>query len=151
VNANNPVTVIRNPNGTIAYVNTTYANLGTLTTIGLKSPIASPLARAWIRSRCRATLRACGTSSWTRTAPSTIMPTAMALYSSPFRTSFPRWKANMDLAWNYRKVTTDLSWQYTGTYSNFAAGVIGLSGYDPSVASYGQFNLTVAYTCHLRV
>ncbi|KLU26677.1 hypothetical protein EOS_07860 [Caballeronia mineralivorans PML1(12)] len=50
VNANNP-------DGTIAYVNTTHANLGTLTTDGFEvTPIASRLARAWVRSRCQATL-----------------------------------------------------------------------------------------------
>jgi iron complex outermembrane receptor protein len=36
VNANSPATVIRNPDGTIAYVDTTYANLGTLTTDGFE-------------------------------------------------------------------------------------------------------------------
>jgi iron complex outermembrane receptor protein len=34
VNANNPATAIRNPDGTIAYVNTTYANSGTLAADG---------------------------------------------------------------------------------------------------------------------
>jgi iron complex outermembrane receptor protein len=57
MNANNPAAVIRNPDGTIAYVNTTYANLGTLATDGFEvTPIASRLARAWVRSRRQATL-----------------------------------------------------------------------------------------------
>ena len=36
MNANNPATVIRNPDGTIAYGTSTYANLGTPTTDGFE-------------------------------------------------------------------------------------------------------------------
>ena len=43
MNANNPATVIRNPDGTIAYVNTTYANLGTLTTDGFEVTYRKPV------------------------------------------------------------------------------------------------------------
>lgn len=57
----------------------------------------------------------------------------------------------LDVAWNYRKLATDLYLQCTGPYSNFGAGAIGLTGYHPSVAPYCQFNLTVAYTCHSSV
>ena len=37
-----------------------------------------------------------------------------------------------------------------GTVSKIA-GAIGLTGCDPSAASYRQSNLTVVYPCHLRV
>lgn len=69
----------------------------------------------------------------------------------PFGASFPPWKANTDVAWNYRKLATDLYSQHTGPDSNFAAGAIGVTGYRPGAASYCQFNLTVAYTCHSSV
>lgn len=83
--------------------------------------------------------------------PSGIMPATMALYSSAFGASFSPWKANTDVAWNYRKLATDLYSQHTGPDSNFAAGAIGVTGYRPGAASYCQLNLPVAYTCHSGV
>jgi iron complex outermembrane receptor protein len=59
--------------------------------------------------------------------------------AQPFGGSFPRWKGNTDLSWNFHQWNADLAWQYTGPYSN----ALGLNF---STASYSVFNLNVAYT-----
>ncbi|MDN7915537.1 TonB-dependent receptor [Burkholderia cepacia] len=62
--------------------------------------------------------------------------------TQPFGGSFPRWRGNTTLDWNYRKFDAALTWQFTGPYAQNL-----LPAPAPSkVGSYSQFNLMMTYT-----
>ncbi|PMS36101.1 iron complex outermembrane receptor protein [Trinickia symbiotica] len=62
--------------------------------------------------------------------------------TQPFGGSFPRWRGNTTLDWNYHRWDAALTWQFTGPYAQnlFAAPA------PTKVGSYSQFNLMVTYT-----
>lgn len=66
--------------------------------------------------------------------------------NEPFGGSFPRWKGNTTLDWQYRKWNTALTWQYTGPYTQTFTFIPTPTPQAGSVASYSQFNLMVTYT-----
>ncbi|AJY41725.1 TonB-dependent receptor [Burkholderia humptydooensis] len=62
--------------------------------------------------------------------------------TQPFGGSFPRWRGNTTLDWNYRKFDAALTWEFTGPYAQNL-----LPAPAPSkVGSYSQFNLMLTYT-----
>jgi len=62
--------------------------------------------------------------------------------TQPFGGSFPRWKGNTSIDWNYQKWDAQLTWEFTGPYAQnlLPAPAPG------KVGSYSQFNLMVQYT-----
>jgi len=66
--------------------------------------------------------------------------------NEPFGGSFPRWKGNTTLDWQYQKWNTALTWQYTGPYTQTFTYIPTPTPQEGSVASYSQFNLMVTYT-----
>ena len=62
--------------------------------------------------------------------------------TQPFGGSFPRWKGNTSIDWNYHKWDTQLTWEFTGPYAQnlFPAPAPN------RVGSYSQFNLMVTYS-----
>jgi iron complex outermembrane receptor protein len=141
INTNDPTIVERNPDGTIAYVNTTYANLGSLRTDGFEATFRKSvptkygtftLSGDWAYVWHFNVEAADGTTDYNCAGNNQCI-------QQPFGASNPRWKGNLDLAWAYQKFNTDLSYQYSSPYTD------ALYPGD-SVASYSQFNLTTTYT-----
>jgi iron complex outermembrane receptor protein len=139
VNENDPSVVVRNANGTIAYVNIGYENLNTLTTDGFEFnfrksvptalgtfTLAGDWAYVWhFKQESKgATIDFAGNDG---------------AIDTPFGASFPRWKGNTSVSWAYDKFNTTLSYLYTGPYTLTQEAGPG------STASYSQFNLVVAY------
>jgi len=140
INANNPSQVVRNPDGTIAYVNGTYANLGSLRTDGFEATFR----KAMPTSIGTFTLSGDWAYVWHFNVEGTNGLTQNcagnnACITQPFGASFPRWKGNVDLAWNYRKFNTVLTYQYSSPYTETINTPY-------SVASFSQFNLVTTYT-----
>lgn len=140
VNANDPNVVHRNPDGSIAYVDMTFSNLGSLRTDGFEFTFRKALptslgtftltgdwAYVWhfnVESAAGVTQNCAGNN---------------ACITQPFGASFPRWKGNLNLNWRYRQFSTTLTYLYDSPYTEteFAPD---------SVPSYSQFNLVTTYT-----
>ncbi|GLU35398.1 TonB-dependent receptor [Trinickia caryophylli] len=143
--ANDPSRVVRNPDGSVRYLVQQFVNLGALDTDGFDFnfrkalrtkygtfTLAGDWAYVWhfkLHSPGAATQDFAGNN--------------LALLQ-PFGASNPRWKGNTSLSWDYRQLTTTLTWQYTGPYTNAVAAEFGDGG-TGSVASYSQFNLMFNY------
>jgi len=137
--ANDPSVVVRDATGNVQVVNTAYLNLGNLETDGFEATfrkalpttvgtftLSGDLAYVWhFNVESAGQTENCAGNN-------------LCLFQ-PFGAAFPRWKGNVDLAWNYRKFNTDLEYQYTGPYTADAV-------FSGSVASMSIFNLNVTYT-----
>ncbi|CAM2142905.1 iron complex outermembrane recepter protein [Pararobbsia alpina] len=138
---NDPTQVVRNSDGTIKYVNTSYTNQGSLTTDGFEFTFRQGLPTAF------GTFTLSGDWAYVyhfkiedgSGATTEYAGNNLAL-NTVFGASFPRWKGNTTLSWDYAKFTTTLSWDYTGPYTN----AVGISD-ATSVSSYSQFNLFATY------
>ncbi|EIF31771.1 outer membrane receptor protein [Burkholderia sp. Ch1-1] len=145
MDANNPSNVIRNPDGTVAYIKEQFVNLGSLDTDGFDMNFRKSVGTKYGTF----TLAGDWAYVWHFKLNSPGAPTQdfagnnLALLQ-PFGASNPRWKGNTSLSWDYRKLTTTLTWQYTGPYTNAVATEFGDGG-TLSVASYSQFNLMATY------
>ncbi|MGF6775261.1 TonB-dependent receptor [Paraburkholderia sp. GAS334] len=143
--ANNPGIVVRNPDGTIRYIQQQFVNLGSLDTDGFDMNFRKSVGTKYGTF----TLAGDWAYVWHFKLDSPGSPTQdfagnnLALLQ-PFGASNPRWKGNTTLTWDYRKFTTSLTWQYTGPYTNAVAAEFGDGG-TLSVASYSQFNLMATY------
>jgi len=145
INANNPASVVRSADGTIAYINQPFANLGALDTDGFdmnfRESMGSPVGTF--------TLAGDWTYVWhfkLHNTDGSVQDFAGNNYAlnQPFGASNPRWKGTTTLTWGFKQFTTTLTWQYTGPYTNAIAEGDG-SGGTLSVASYSQFNLFTTY------
>ncbi|WP_168793247.1 TonB-dependent receptor plug domain-containing protein [Paraburkholderia aromaticivorans] len=145
MDANNPSSVIRNPDGTVAFIKEQFVNLGSLDTDGFDMNFRKSVGTKYGTF----TLAGDWAYVWHFKLNSPGAPTQdfagnnLALLQ-PFGASNPRWKGNTSLSWDYRKLTTTLTWQYTGPYTNAVASEFGDGG-TLSVASYSQFNLMATY------
>ncbi len=146
VDANDPSRVVRNPNGSIAYVLLPYKNLSHLDTDGFETTFRQSVKTAVGTF----TLSGDWAYVWHFKMPVGGVETDFAgnngSVNQPFGGSFPRWKGNTDLNWNYRKWNTTLTWIYVGPYSQAILPAGNYPGQQDSVASYSQFNLNVSYT-----
>ena len=143
IDQNNPSIVVRNPNGTIAYVNFDYENLNKLSTEGFELTLRHSLpTRAGTFSF---------TGDWTyvwhfeQTAGGQTLDFAGndGAIDTPFGAAFPRWKGNSNLGWSYQPVSVVLTYLFTGPYSWGPASLTGETG---RAGSYGQVNLSVSVT-----
>jgi iron complex outermembrane receptor protein len=145
MNANDPSLVIRNPDGTVRYINQQFVNLGSLDTDGFDMNFRKAVPTKYGTF----TLSGDWTYVWHFKLKSPDGATQdfagnNLAYLQPFGASNPRWKGNTSLSWDYHALTTTLSWQYTGPYTNAVAAEFGDGG-TLSVASYSQFNLMATY------
>ncbi len=142
VDQNDPTQVVRNTDGTIKYINASYSNLGTLTTDGFEFTFRQGLPTAF------GTFTLSGDWAYVyhfkindgQGGVTEYAGNNLAL-NTVFGASFPRWKGNTDFSWAYANLTTTLTWQYTGPYTN----AVGLTPSSTSVSSYSQFNLFATY------
>jgi iron complex outermembrane receptor protein len=140
IDANDPSVVVRNANGTIAYVNMDYENLNQVTTDGFefnfRKDVPSPVG----------TFSLYGDWAYVwhfkQDSGGTVVDFAGndGAIDTPWGASFPHWKGNTSLAWSYQKFRTTLTWQFTGPYTLTNEPGPG------RVGSYSQFNLSVVYT-----
>ncbi len=138
-----PSATVLNADGSIAYMVNQYENLGSFDTDGFEATFAQSLPTSIGTFKFTADwayvwhFKMNGIGGLASTVDGAGNDLTLA---QPFGGSFPRWKGNTDLSWNYHnKWNADLEWQYTGPYSN----ALGLAY---STASYSVFNLNVAYT-----
>lgn len=137
INANDPTIVHRNPDTSISYVNDPLENMGSLSTSGLEATFRKALPTSF------GTFTLSGDWAYMlhfKTGGTEYAGNDLA-FNLPFGATLPRWKGDTNLAWNYRKFTTTLTWEYTGPYSEAAGG-----SQPNGVASYSQFNLFTTYT-----
>jgi iron complex outermembrane receptor protein len=137
VDANDPGTVHRNPDTTISYVDAPMQNLGDMTTSGLEATFRKSLPTGF------GTFTLSGDWAYILHFKANGIDYAGSdlAFNLPFGASIPRWKGETNLAWNYRKFTTTLTWQYTGPISEVNNGDAQPKG----IASYSQFNLFATY------
>ncbi|KVT03299.1 TonB-dependent receptor [Burkholderia sp. MSMB1078WGS] len=143
--ANDPSRVVRNADGSVRYLVQHFVNLGALDTDGFDLNFRKALRTKY------GTFTLSGDWAYVwhfklhspGTAPQDFAGNNLALLQ-PFGASNPRWKGNTSLSWDYRQLTTTLTWQYTGPYTNAVAAEFGDGG-TGSVASYSQFNLMFNY------
>ncbi len=143
--ANDPSLVVRNPDGSIRFINQQFVNLGSLDTDGFDMNFRKSLNTKYGTF----TLAGDWTYVWHFKLNSPGQPTQdfagnnFALLQ-PFGSTNPRWKGNTSLTWDYNKFTTTFSWLYTGPYTNAVSEESGETA-GLSVASYSQFNLVASY------
>lgn len=137
IDTNNPSVVVRNPNGTIAYVNFDYENLNQLRTEGLEFNAhgAAPLPLGTL------TFSANWAYVWNfvQTSGNSILDFAGndGAIDTPYGASFPRWKGNTNVGWSYERFGAVITYLFTGPYL--------LTQESGRVPSYGQVNLTANY------
>lgn len=136
--ANNPAIVVRNSNGTIAYVNMDYENLNALMTEGLELNFYKSVpTRAGEFSL---------SGNWAyvqhfeQTSGGTTIDFAGndGAINTPYGASFPRWKGNMNLGWSHGGFNTQLTYLFTGPYM--------MTIETGRAAAFSQFNLSESYT-----
>jgi iron complex outermembrane receptor protein len=138
VDQNNPSIVVRNPNGTIAYVNFDYLNLNSQSTEGfeLTGHTAIPTAAGTF------TLSADWAYVWNFDQISNGQTLDFAgndgAIDTPYGASFPRWKGNTSVGWSEGPFGATLTYLFTGPYL--------LTQESGRVPAYGQVNLTASYS-----
>ena len=140
IDTNDPNVVVRNANGTIAYVNMDYQNLNTLTTDGFEFNFRKALPTSIGTFTLSSDLSYVWHFKQDSAGSSIDFAGNDGAIDTPFGASFPRWKGNTSLSWAYRKFDTTLTYLYTGPYTLTQESGPG------SVPSYSQFNLNVTYS-----
>ncbi|MGF6242574.1 MULTISPECIES: TonB-dependent receptor [Paraburkholderia] len=145
IDQNNPNVVVRDPStNLINFVNTQYVNESYLNTDGfeatLRQSLPTPLGTFTVSADWAYVLsfKTPGLADGQTNAAGNN--SAMA---ETFGASFPRWKGNTSLNWNYHQWNATLTWQYTGPYEQ---DLVSGPGIESSVPSYSQFNLYAQYT-----
>lgn len=146
VNQNDPSQVVRNANGSIAYVTLPYRNLSSLDTDGFEATFRQTVAT----KIGTFTLSGDWAYMWHFKMPvggveRDYSGNNGALHQ-PFGGSSPRWKGNTDLSWHHRQWNATLSWLYVGPYAQAILAPGTYPGMADGVASYSQFNLMIGYT-----
>jgi iron complex outermembrane recepter protein len=140
INTNDPAVVVRNANGTIAYVNFDFQNLNQLDTDGieytLRQGIPVPLGSLTLSAD------AVYVAHFRQTSGGVTQDFAGndGAINTPFGASFPHWKGNANLDWATGSFGTTLTLLYTGAYEQTQEGPT------QRTPSYSQLNLTGNYT-----
>jgi iron complex outermembrane recepter protein len=140
IDANNPSVVVRNANGTIAYVNFDFQNLNQLDTDGiettLRQDIPVPLGTLTLSAD------AAYVAHFRQTSGGVTQDFAGndGAINTPFGASFPHWKGNANLNWVTGPFSTTLTLLYTGAYEQTQEGPT------ERTPSFSQLNLTGSYT-----
>ena len=145
LDANDPSVVVRNPDGTIRDIQTSFVNLGSLDTDGFDFDFRKSLSTSFGTFTLSGDWAYVWHFKLTNPDGSQVdFAGNNGALNQPFGASNPRWKGNTSLTWDYAKFTTTLTWQYTGPYTN-AISVQAGDGGSGEVASYSQFNLFTTY------
>ncbi len=116
-----PSATVFNADGSIAYMVNTYENLGSFDTDGFETTFSQSLPTPVGTFKLSADwayiwhFKMNGIGGLASTVDGAGNDLTLA---QPFGGSFPRWKGNTDLSWNFHQWNADLEWQYTGPYSD---------------------------------
>ena len=138
IDANNPRVVVRNANGTIAYVNFDFQNLNALMTDGMElnfRKAAPTVAGTFAVSGNWAYVQHFEQTSGGATVDFAGNDAAI---NTSYGASFPRWKGTTQLGWSYKQFHTLLTYLFTGPYV--------LTIESGKVPAFHQFNLSESYT-----
>ncbi|HEY2399066.1 MAG TPA: TonB-dependent receptor [Steroidobacteraceae bacterium] len=139
VNANDPAIVVRNAGGEISFVNMTNENLNSLVTDGLEltGHHALPTAAGTFRvSTDWAYVRHFTQTSYGESVDFAGNDLAM---DTPYGASFPRWKGNTTVGWNWHDVDSALTYRFSGPYLERIVG-------GPPIPAVGLFDLNLEYS-----
>jgi len=140
IDANDPAIVVRGAGGEILYVNMSNENLDSLVTDGLEltgryalpTPVGTfRLAADWAYVR-----------QFTQTSYGVSVDFAgndLAM-DTPYGASFPRWKGNTTLGWNWQDIDAALTYRYSGPYAEEIVGT------PPRIPSFGALDLNLEYS-----
>jgi iron complex outermembrane recepter protein len=138
IDANNPDVVVRNTNGTIAYVNFDYENLNALSTQGFELNFHDSLPTT---SAGTFSISADWTYVWNfdQTSGGATLDFAGndGAIDTPYGASFPRWRGRTSLGWSYERFSTVLTHLFTGPY--LLTQEVG------RVSPFNQFNLNASF------
>ena len=138
IDANNPSVVVRNANGTIAYVNFDFQNLNALMTDGLELNFHKSV------STSAGTFSVAGNWAYVQHFEQTSGGTTVdfagndGAINTSYGASFPRWKGHTQFGWSYKGFNTLLTYLFTGPYV--------LTIESGKVPAFHQFNLSESYT-----
>lgn len=138
INANNPLVVVRNSNGTIAYVNMDYENLNALMTDGLELNFYKSVSTRFGEFSVSGNWAYVQHFEQTSGGSTVDFAGNDGAINTPYGASFPRWKGNTNLGWSYRGFNTRLTYLFTGPYMMTIE--VGRA------PAFHQFNLTERYT-----
>lgn len=139
IDANDPSIVVRGANGAISYVNFSNENLNSLVTDGLEVTGSHALPTPVGTFRLAADWAYVRKFAQTSYGVSVNFAGNDLAIDTPYGASFPRWKGNTTLGWNWHNVDTALTYRYSGPYQEAVIGT------PPRIASYGLFDLNVEY------
>jgi iron complex outermembrane receptor protein len=134
---------VTDANGNIIYAVIPYQNLGYLDTNGFEGTLRQALPTA-VGTFTLAADWAYVNSFKLGSPGSAPINGAGNNYTitQPFGGSFPRWKGNTSIDWNYHKWDAQLTWEFTGPYAQNLLPTPAPN----RVGSYSQFNLMVSYS-----
>jgi iron complex outermembrane recepter protein len=139
INANSPAIVVRDANGEISYVNMTNENLNSLVTDGLELTARHALPTSF--GTFRATADWAYVRHFTQTSYGVSVDFAgndLAM-DTPYGASFPRWKGNTTVGWNWHDIDAALTYRYSGPYLEEMIG-------GTHISSVGLFDLNLEYS-----
>jgi iron complex outermembrane receptor protein len=131
---------VRNAAGAIIYVNMTNENLNSLVTDGVELTARHSLTTAAGRFSLSADWVYVRHFTQTSYGDSVDFAGNDLAMDTPYGASFPRWKGNTTLGWNWHDVDTALTYLYTGPY------IENIAENGAHTPSFGQFNLSLAYS-----
>jgi iron complex outermembrane receptor protein len=140
IDANDPAIVVRNAAGEIDYVNMTNENLNSLVTDGLELTAHHGLTTAAGRFTVSADWTYVRHFTQTSYGDSVDFAGNDLAMDTPYGASFPRWKGNTSVDWNWHDADAALTYLYTGPY------IENIAENGAHTPSFGQFNLTLAYS-----
>ena len=138
-----PSSQVTDANGNLIYAVIPYQNLGYLDTNGFEGTLRQALPTA-VGTFTLAADWAYVNSFKLGSPGSAPINGAGNNYTltQPFGGSFPRWKGNTSVDWNYHKWDAQLTWEFTGPYAQNLFPTPAPN----KVGSYSQFNLMVSYS-----
>jgi iron complex outermembrane recepter protein len=140
IDTNDASIVVRDANGQISYVNMSNENLNSLVTDGLE--LTGRYALPTPVGTFRVTADWAYVRHFTQTSYGVSVDFAgndLAM-DTPYGASFPRWKGNTTVGWNWQGVDAALTYRYTGPYLEEMVGT------PPRIPSYGVFDLNLEYS-----
>jgi iron complex outermembrane recepter protein len=140
IDANDPTIVVRGADGSIEYVNMSNENLDSLVTDGLE------LTARYALPTPVGTFRVAADWAYVRQFTQTSYGVSVDFagndlaMDTPYGASFPRWKGNTTLGWNWQNFDAALTYRYSGPYAEEIVGT------PPRIPSFGVFDLNLEYS-----
>ena len=139
IDANDPAVVVRAANGQISYVNMSNENLNSLVTDGVELTGRYALPTPVGTFRVSADWAYVRHFTQTSYGVSTDFSGNDLAIDTPYGASFPRWKGNTTLGWDWHDVDAALTYRFSGPYAE------QIIGDPPRIPAYGVFNLNLEY------